>query len=182
MVITDIKNTKIKVGNRKHSDEIQDAAAEFGYSFSDGTKFKKNITHYFFDLDGDLTQLDNGDDDFFYSCEEKEIWFYNGEFHDKPQDEIHTKSKFKKEVRAISKLRDLGFIYHNGEWISKEEIKKQERLEAAYDLYLCAWHEGVKGWGNTLSFEDFCLSVEKNHMSIDYLAIVDKTGYRKGEL
>ena len=182
MVITDIKNTKIKVDNEAHGGAILYTAKLLDYKWR--SEFIREYDYLFFESDLSITQC--GTEHTFRSCEEKEIFFYNGEFHDKPQDEIEPlalldEEEVKKWVAAASKLIGLGYIFHNGEWLSKEEIEKQERLEAAYDLYLCGWHEGVKGWGATLNFNDFCYAIENNHI-VDYVAIVDKTGYHKGEL
>ena len=210
MVITDIKNCKISVENKYHFNSILFAAKLLGYKENCKGLGHTNAGNLFFH--NDMRVGFTSDYDWFCDHEYEEIWFYNGEFHDKPQDEIEWRNGdecvceyFDHERNKGDNLiyvsvhpthKDHSIVYAKyvavpyfsvatsmlSKPISKEEIERQERLEAAYDLYLCGWHEGVKGWGASLSFKDFCLSVESNHMGIDYLAIVDKTGYRKGEL
>ncbi len=58
-----------------------------------------------------------------------------------------------------------------------EAKKEREELEAAYDLYC---HVSVSANRGTYTIEQFC-DESLTDYKIDYLAIVRKTGYRKGE-
>ena len=193
--VTDIKNTKIRVENEEHSKAIQKDAFDIGYAWDDGNStFFSNRSFIFFDDGLEIMSCDAPQT--FERDKAKEIFFYNGKFHDKPQDEIDLdvsgqldkllesikgeseakKEKIKSLEKGLEKLSALGYEYHQGEWLSKEEIEKHERLKAAYDLF-CTFKDeaGVVGYCN---YEKWFET-----QPIDsWLAIVDKTGYSKGEL
>ena len=122
--VTDIKNTKIRVENEEHSNDIQKIAGKFGYKWRG--------------------------DDCFEANQYKEIFFYNGEFHDKPQNEIDLDvsgqlDRLLEGNKAKEKLSKLGYIFHQGEWLYKEEIEKQ-RQQGLLDRVSNLLHEN--GFGN----------------------------------
>lgn len=201
MVLTNINKTKIRAKNLKEAELIRNAAAFLGYEspyfILCNPSFKGEIFLYF---ESFRVHVDS-DYQHFKKYFDKEIFFYDDHFHATPKDKQENKEPIsiddveidedeKKNVeiakgkavikKAFIKLAELGYSFNSGEWLSKEEEEKKAKLEAAYDLYLCAWHEDVKGWGGTLSFDKFCYAIEKGHI-IDYVAIVDKTGYSKGD-
>ena len=164
---------------RDSSKAIQEAAFKLGFRWGSGDKYVQNteLKSLFFWASERIyipsVEVFEGND----GCE---IWFYNGEFHDKPKDEIDLDvsgqlDRLLEGNKAKEKLIQLGYSLHQGEWLSKEEIEKQERLEAAYDLY-CAW--------NIHKESRFCFNVWKEEVEFTgkWLRVVDKTGYRKGEL
>ena len=144
--VTDIKNTKIRVENEEHSKAIQKDAFDMGYAWDDGNStFFSNRSFIFFDDGLEIMSCDAPQT--FERDKAKEIFFYNGEFHDKPQDEIDLdvsgqldkllesikdeseakKEKIKSLEKGLEKLSALGYEYHQGEWLSKEEIEKQRK-------------------------------------------------------
>jgi len=183
MVITDIKNTKIKVENEDHSKAIQEAAFKLGFRWGSGDKYVQNTERksLFFWASERIyipsVEVFEGND----GCE---IFFYNGEFHDKPQGEVDLdvsgqldkllesikdeseakKEKIKSLEKGLEKLSALGYEYHNGEWLSKEEIAAKERE--------CELHEIAEFMKQDKSPSD-CEAI--------YNYITYK-GYRKGEL
>jgi len=192
MVITDIKNTKIRVENEEHSKAIQKDAFDMGYAWDDGNStFFSNRSFIFFDDGLEIMSCDAPQT--FERDKAKEIFFYNGEFHDKPQDEIDLdvsgqldkllesikdeseakKEKIKSLEKGLEKLSALGYEYHQGEWLSKEEIEKQETLDSAYDLYIkCECDEDAPSY-------DWFVQSEAREAWVKAVAF---TGYRKGEL
>ena len=173
MVITDIKNTKIRVENEEHSKAIQEAAFELGYYWGK-SGYEIQATNYldmYFINDYLIGFEPSG---VFNSNKQKEIWFYNGEFHDKPQDEKFDAIEMYK--KSAHKLFELGYEYDiQGEkWLSKEEIEKQmedELIKKVSDML------NTKGFGH----DKLMLKCLLSHGFLD-LSSVDKTGYRKGEL
>ena len=166
MVITDIKNTKIRAESDYHSEEIQKAALKLGCYWFDGDS---RIGHYnFIFFDRDLLMSQSGNSDLFENNSvEKEIFFYNGEFHNKPQDDDLMQfcgERFDDmKDAAVSKLLEIGYEFH-GEWLSKEEIAAKERE--------CELHEIAEFMKQDKSPSD-CEAI--------YNYITYK-GYRKGEL
>ena len=113
----------------------------------------------------------SGDGHFVYN-EEQGIAYIHNDYLEKPQDEIPTfKDENNKEIiskwhRAFIKIKGLGYEYHNGEWLSKEEIEKQEKINNMTSVL----------WGSDLgigSFDAKSLAEKLVNIGVEY---------RKGEL
>ena len=171
MVITDIKNTKIKVENEEHKYEILTKANEYGFISLRSVPSKYKTYLYF---TGGMDVLTGICKFSFNEHQEKEIFFYNGEFHDKPQDELFVSCSLDdifEADKAKHKLFEIGFIYYQGEWVPKEEIEKQKADEeikeiAEFIRSMCVKHRAPKG----------------DEISIDAAKALHEAGYRKGEL
>ena len=202
MVITDIKNCKISVENKYHFNSILFAAKLLGYKENCKGLGHTNAGNLFFH--NDMRVGFTSDYDWFCDHEYEEIWFYNGEFHDKPQDDVewkngdiafaefssHDEIKFiglssNKAVAICECITDEKKVILDKFWVSdllkekpltKEEIEKQERLEAAYHLYYLA---NSKVGNKVQTYEGW---VESSKCCDFWLSIIEETGYRKGEL
>ena len=197
--VTDIKNTKIRVENEDSQKIVIDAMSKLGAEAS--VVGGLNGEFLLFVTKNYLIMHCGNNIDFFERDKNKEIWFYNGEFHDKPQDDQCDEIEWKngdecayKHIKGVvytyigahpSKQghfvfnEEQGITYIHNDYLekplSKEEIEKHERLEAAYDLYCDL---------NINKESRFCFNIWKEEAEFTgrWLRVVDKTGYRKGEL
>lgn len=212
MVITDIKNTKIRVENEEHSEDIQNLAGKFGYKWRGEDFFKVSCVsarHLYFSKNCHEISFGDGVNNF-EEKEHKEIFFYNGEFHDKPQDEIdgwdgdlpnigvdcvftpdntmwgfNYVEDFRGQVLHYSGERFVFMLHDEKErledesiivsridkgvfkpYVSKEEIEKQERLEAV-ELMM-----QIGSTGGIFDSNELKWACEKLY----------NAGYRKGDL
>ena len=174
MVITDIKNTKIRVDSEIDKNVVIKALVDNGGVTSCDMSVLKGKKLIFVDVEMDILHCDD-DLDFFNTDPAKEIFFYNGEFHDMPQDEDKIAVSEILELadeavisgnKASHKLIELGYEYHQGGWISKEEIDKQEKVKKLTSVL----------WGSDLGIDGFDANVLAEKL-IDL-----GVEYRKGEL
>lgn len=155
MIITDIKNCKIRVESKEHSKAIQESAFEYGFKWLFSESLSPIATSFiFFEEDEIITQGKNEKD--FIDSEEKEIFFYDNNFHDEPQkttkEGMEAMNSDKNKV-TVKQFLEAGFELISGDVVGGVKITESQAHSAnsensnimALDFYVdeLAWRDNT---------------------------------------
>ena len=156
MQITDVSNIKIRVANREESDAVQRALFGAGVVWTDGSDVVWNPNHQeivaLYVEGNTISYMSHDRDNYFDNHTCKEVFFYDGAFHDTPYI-VPTKELKSMKIRVIDAeqyaavqrvLLRMGYKWMNGD----DFVQYTDR--PVLDKYVIVDAEGSGGYGSNV--------------------------------